>query len=199
MGHRLSPARRAGRRRSGLSRSHSLRLRLLGAMVAVFALGLGASLLSYRTEVHEITGDLRERTLENQARELLEALRVGAGRLARSAAARRLATGLPRAHRGSSSTRYSMPRITLSPGRAIWHSRCPTSRSTRTAASARSNSSGRAARRAIVAAHGPRGSTVLVGRSDMTATSSSTASSRRAPSSSRSSRRSRCSGSRSSG
>ncbi|MGA9367207.1 MAG: hypothetical protein WBV35_07100, partial [Steroidobacteraceae bacterium] len=61
-----------------MSRAHSLRLRLLGAMVAVFALGLGAALLSYRTEVYDITGDLRTRTLENQARELLQAVQVGA-------------------------------------------------------------------------------------------------------------------------
>jgi two-component system sensor histidine kinase QseC len=43
-------------------------------MVAVFVLGLGAALLSYRTEVHSITRDLRTRTLENQARELLDVL-----------------------------------------------------------------------------------------------------------------------------
>ena len=61
-----------------MSRPHSLRLRLLGAMVAVFALGLGAALLSYRAEVYNITSDLRTRTLENQARELSEGVRVGA-------------------------------------------------------------------------------------------------------------------------
>ena len=60
-----------------MSRSHSLRLRLLGAMTAVFVLGLGAALLSYRAEVHDITSDLRTRTLENQARELLAATQVG--------------------------------------------------------------------------------------------------------------------------
>lgn len=60
-----------------MSHPHSLRLRLLGAMVAVFVLGLVASLLSYRTEVHNITGDLHASTLENQARELLDAMRVG--------------------------------------------------------------------------------------------------------------------------
>jgi two-component system, OmpR family, sensor histidine kinase TctE len=61
-----------------LSRApHSLRLRLLGAMLAVFILGFGASLLAYRAEVHEITRDLRERTLENQAHELLDGMRAG--------------------------------------------------------------------------------------------------------------------------
>ena len=60
-----------------MSRPHSLRLRLLGAMVAVFALGVGAAILSYRTEVYNITSDLRTRTLENQARELLQAVRIG--------------------------------------------------------------------------------------------------------------------------
>jgi two-component system, OmpR family, sensor histidine kinase TctE len=59
-----------------LSRPHSLRLRLLGAMLAVFVLGFGVSLLAYRTEVYKITRDLRERTLENQARELLDAIDV---------------------------------------------------------------------------------------------------------------------------
>lgn len=76
MGHRLSP-----HRRCGLSRAHSLRLRLLGAMVGVFVLGLGAALVSYRTEVYDITSDLRTRTLENQARELLDAIRAGANGL----------------------------------------------------------------------------------------------------------------------
>lgn len=59
-----------------MSRAHSLRLRLLGAMVVIFVLGLGAALLSYRTEVHQITRDLRTRTLDNQARELLDVMSV---------------------------------------------------------------------------------------------------------------------------
>ncbi|HEX5460305.1 MAG TPA: HAMP domain-containing sensor histidine kinase [Steroidobacteraceae bacterium] len=57
-----------------MSRPHSLRLRLLGAMLGVFVLGFGVSLLAYRTEVYKITRDLRERTLQNQASELLNAL-----------------------------------------------------------------------------------------------------------------------------
>ena len=60
-----------------MSRPHSLRLRLLGAMLAVFVLGFGVSILAYRTEVYKITRDLRERTLENQAIELLDAMQVG--------------------------------------------------------------------------------------------------------------------------
>ena len=59
-----------------MSRPHSLRLRLLGAMLGVFVLGFGVSILAYRTEVYKITRDLRERTLENQARELLAAMQV---------------------------------------------------------------------------------------------------------------------------
>lgn len=60
-----------------MSRPHSLQLRLLGSMLAVFILGFGASLLSYRSEVYDITSDLRKSTLENQAHELLDALHVG--------------------------------------------------------------------------------------------------------------------------
>jgi two-component system sensor histidine kinase TctE len=58
-----------------LSRAHSLRVRLLGAMFAVFALGLGASLATYRWSVDNVIERLHEHTLENQAHELLEALR----------------------------------------------------------------------------------------------------------------------------
>ena len=57
--------------------THSLRIRLLCAMLAVFALGLAASLLSYRYQVNNIVKDVRGRTLEAQARELLAALHVG--------------------------------------------------------------------------------------------------------------------------
>ncbi|MDP9064608.1 MAG: HAMP domain-containing histidine kinase [Pseudomonadota bacterium] len=58
--------------------THSLRIRLLGGMLAVFALGLVASLISYRYQVHHIVKDVRGRTLEAQARELLVALHTGA-------------------------------------------------------------------------------------------------------------------------
>ncbi|MDE2263173.1 MAG: HAMP domain-containing histidine kinase [Gammaproteobacteria bacterium] len=58
-----------------MNRAHSLRVRLLGAMFAVFALGLGASLASYRWSVDNVIEGLHEHTLENQAHELLEALR----------------------------------------------------------------------------------------------------------------------------
>ncbi|HEV2268059.1 MAG TPA: HAMP domain-containing sensor histidine kinase [Steroidobacteraceae bacterium] len=57
-----------------MSRAHSLRIRLLGAMFAVFALGLGASLATYRWSVDNVIESLHEHTLENQAHELLEAL-----------------------------------------------------------------------------------------------------------------------------
>ena len=56
---------------------HSLRVRLLWAMLAVFTLGLVASLLSYRFQVSNIVKDVRGRTIEAQARELLAALQVG--------------------------------------------------------------------------------------------------------------------------
>jgi two-component system, OmpR family, sensor histidine kinase TctE len=58
--------------------THSLRARLLGAMLVVFALGLAASLISYRYQVANIVKDVHGRTLEAQARELLAALHVGA-------------------------------------------------------------------------------------------------------------------------
>jgi signal transduction histidine kinase len=57
-----------------LSRAHSLRIRLLGAMFAVFALGLGASLATYRWSVDNVIEALPQHTLENQAHELLEGL-----------------------------------------------------------------------------------------------------------------------------
>lgn len=61
-----------------MTRSHSLRGRLLGAMLALFAFGVGASLVSYRYEVSNIIGNLRAHTLEAQARELRAAMRIGA-------------------------------------------------------------------------------------------------------------------------
>src|SRR5579875_3501350 len=61
-------------RRGQPLRAHSLRGRLLGAMVAVFALGLAASLASYRFAFHNIVKDLRERTLQAQARALIDAM-----------------------------------------------------------------------------------------------------------------------------
>ncbi len=64
-----------------MSRPHSLRLRLLGVMFAVFALGLGASLASYRFEVHNIIGGLEARTVQNQARDLLDAMSERSGAL----------------------------------------------------------------------------------------------------------------------
>ena len=57
-----------------MTRTHSLRGRLLGALLAVFALGLAASLASYRFEFHNIVRDLRERTLQAQARVLADAM-----------------------------------------------------------------------------------------------------------------------------
>lgn len=64
-----------------MSRAHSLRLRLLGVMFAVFALGLAASAASFRFEVHNIIGGLEARTLQNQARNLLDALDTSSGSL----------------------------------------------------------------------------------------------------------------------
>ncbi|MGH8301567.1 MAG: sensor histidine kinase [Steroidobacteraceae bacterium] len=150
-----------------MSRAHSLMLRLLGAMVAVFVLGLGAALLSYRTEVHKITRDLREHTLENQARELLETLRVGEdGSLEVHVAA-------------------DWQQVYSSPSRQFVYTVFDASQRPRAWSSNLTSplpyipvdSHGRlgpvefigagAGRRAIVAARGPKGTTVLVGRSGM--------------------------------
>lgn len=150
-----------------MSRPHSLRLRLLGAMVAVFALGLGAAILSYRTEVHKITSDLRARTLENQARELLEAIRVGANgaleveppadwqQVYRSPSRQFTYTVFDAAHRPlawSANLEAPLPYIPVDSRRRL--------------GPVEFIGAG-AARRAIVAARGPQGATVLVARSDM--------------------------------
>jgi two-component system sensor histidine kinase TctE len=136
-------------------------------MVAVFILGLGAALLSYRTEVHSITSDLRTRTLENQARELLEAVSVREDgtlqvhtpedweEVYENPSRQFVYTVFDAAHRPvTRSANLSSPlpyipvdsRHTLGPVEFIGAG---------------------PARRAIVAARGPQGTTVLVGRSDM--------------------------------
>ena len=46
-------------------------------MFAVFTLGMAASLIAYRYEVNNIVNDVRGRTLEAQARELLAAIHIG--------------------------------------------------------------------------------------------------------------------------
>lgn len=133
-------------------------------MVAVFVLGLVVSLLSYRTEVHDITSDLRASTLENQARELLESMRVRENgsievsappdwQAVYSSPSRQFVfTVFDAAHQPLAwSPNLSSPlpyipvdsRGQLGPVEFI---------------------GGGAARRAIVAAHGPQGTTVLVGR-----------------------------------
>ena len=150
-----------------MSRAHSLRLRLLGAMVAVFVLGLGAALLSYRTEVHSIARDLRTRTLENQARELLESVQPGEN-----------GTLLVR-------TPDDWGQVYASPSRQFVFTvfdagRHPVAWSANLASPLPYipvDANGQlgpveligagAARRAIVAARGPQGATVLVGRSNM--------------------------------
>lgn len=62
-----------------MNRPHSLRLRLLGVMFALFTLGLAASFVEYRFEVHNIIEGLHARTLQNQARVLIDGLRVVPG------------------------------------------------------------------------------------------------------------------------
>jgi len=57
-------------------RGRSLRWQLLGAMIVIFAFGVGATWLSYRSEVMRLGNDLWNRTLQEQAREFLVGLRV---------------------------------------------------------------------------------------------------------------------------
>lgn len=57
-------------------RSYSLRWRLLGAMAIIFAFGVVATLVSYRSEVMRLGNDLWNRTLQEQARELLAGLQI---------------------------------------------------------------------------------------------------------------------------
>jgi len=57
---------------------YSLRWRLLGAMVLLFAFGVLASLVSYRSEVSRLGGNLWNDTLQEQARELLSGLQMSA-------------------------------------------------------------------------------------------------------------------------
>src|SRR6478752_6568259 len=58
----------------GLQRMQSLRWRLMAAMLIVFGLGLGASALFSYGEAYGTLKELRKRTLQGQARELLAAL-----------------------------------------------------------------------------------------------------------------------------
>ena len=58
-------------------RFQSLRWRLMAAMLIVFGLGLGASAIFSHIEAYNTLKELRKRTLQDQARELLSALRFG--------------------------------------------------------------------------------------------------------------------------
>jgi two-component system sensor histidine kinase QseC len=136
-------------------------------MLAVFVLGFGASLLAYRSEVYKITRDLRERTLENQAHELLDGVHAGAdGSLQVNLPAdwqqaygnsskQFVYTVFDEAHRPLAwSANLAMP-LPYIPG----HSH-------RKLGPIEFIGAG-AARRAVIVARGPRHLTVLVGRSGM--------------------------------
>ncbi len=56
-------------------RLHSLRWRLMAAMLIVLGLGFGASALFSYGETYGTLKELRKRTLQDQARELVEAMR----------------------------------------------------------------------------------------------------------------------------
>src|SRR5579863_4845034 len=62
----VGPGKQAIAAAGGSTRAHSLRVRMLGTMFAVFALGLGASLATYRWSVDDVIEGLHEHTLENQ-------------------------------------------------------------------------------------------------------------------------------------
>lgn len=59
-------------------RGYSLRWRLLTAMLLLFAFGVVASLVAYRSEVSRLGGSLWNDTLQEQARELLSGLQIRA-------------------------------------------------------------------------------------------------------------------------
>jgi len=135
-------------------------------MVAVFVLGLAAAFLSYRTEVYDITSDLRTRTLENQARELLATVRVGQDGS--------LAVEVPADWRqvyGDSSRRFVYTVFDASHRPRAWSSNLTSPLpyipvdSPDTLGPVEFIGAG-SGRRAIVAARGPQGTTVLVGRGD---------------------------------
>ena len=135
-------------------------------MVAVFALGLGAALLSYRTEVHSITSDLRTRTLENQARELLQAVTIGRDG--------RLQVRTPDDWRqvyASPSRRFAFTVFDAARRPIAWSANLGSPLpyipvDSRGQLGPVEFIGGGAARRAIVAARGPDGATVLVARSN---------------------------------
>jgi two-component system sensor histidine kinase QseC len=135
-------------------------------MVAVFALGLGAAVLSYRTEVYDITSDLRTRTLENQARELLQAVQVGANGS--------LQVRTPNDWRqvySSPSGRFVFTVFDATRHPIAWSANLEAPLpyipvDSRGGLGPVEFIGAGAARRAIVAARGPRDSTVLVGRGD---------------------------------
>ena len=152
-----------------MSRPHSLRLRLLGAMLGVFVLGFGVSILAYRTEVYKITRDLRERTLENQARELLAAIQVHDDGS--------LEVRLPadwRAAYGSPSRQFVYTVFDGSQRPIAWSANLATPlpyvpgrpRSRGTLGPVEFIGAG-AARQAVIVARGPRQLSVLVGRGNM--------------------------------
>ena len=58
-------------------RFQSLRWRLMAAMLIVLGLGLGASAIFSHIEAYSTLKELRKRTLQDQAQELLSALRIG--------------------------------------------------------------------------------------------------------------------------
>src|SRR5262249_1386467 len=62
-------------RRVSCDASHSLRWRLMVALLLVFALGFGVSAIFSYGEAYGMLKELSKRTLEGQARELLSALR----------------------------------------------------------------------------------------------------------------------------
>jgi two-component system sensor histidine kinase TctE len=136
-------------------------------MVAVFALGLVVSLLAYRTEVHDITGNLRATTLENQARELLDGMRVredGSVEV-RVPADWRAAYGRPSHHFVYTVFDGGHRPLAWSPNLSSPLPYIPVD-SRRKLGPVELIGAGRA-RLAIVAARGPHGTSILVGRGDM--------------------------------
>jgi two-component system sensor histidine kinase QseC len=150
-----------------VSRPHSLRLRLLGAMLGVFVLGFGASLIAYRSEVYKITSDLRERTLQNQASELLDGMHAGKD----GAPQVSLSADWQQAY-GNPSRQFVYTVFDSAQHPLAWSANLATplpyipGHSHRRLGPVEFIGVG-AARRAVIVARGPRHLTVLVGRSGM--------------------------------
>jgi two-component system sensor histidine kinase TctE len=147
-----------------MKRDFSLRGRLISSMLLVFTLGLGASAALYYLEVRADRQDLRERTLEEQASDLLAGLRFGKDGKAKFALPDDWADAYTTASSGFYFTLFdaSQRPVVASPNLAV---PLPFVELSSGAARNRLKRAGiDAARLAVGAAAGPRGHVLIVGR-----------------------------------